>query len=136
VTCHTANATATNLNLQLNGDTAANYVWRNQDYSGNQTSYPSAALSTGQTSFRIGTVPSDTEGSAIFSATMGDILFYSVPGSPQIFNSQSTYGTTATMFKRVAEGSWNNTVIVSSLKFLNSTGNFSTGSLVNVYGRS
>lgn len=120
------NATAPNIRLQFNSDTAANYAYH--AVYGNGSSVASFGSSSATFTF-IGESSSTAETTGIFYGTIADILDYANTNK-----NKTVRGLMGSAYALLRSGLWNNTAAISTMVLTPSSGNFVAGSRFSLYG--
>jgi hypothetical protein len=118
-------------NLQMNGDTGSNYAWHrmfsNPAVPNNTISVSGAANANYINS--VGILASSTSSSGMFGASVIDILDYTdtnkkttVRSFTGLDNNSLANGYAVSGFVELSSGLWNNSAVVTSLTFTNTTG--------------
>jgi len=124
----------TNVNLQLNGDTANNYDWENLLTTGATVG---GSQAQGAAAMRVGDVTAASAGNAAMAAT-GELWINNYVGTTWwkeiLGQSGANWGSGANQVQvNVQTGVWRSTAAVTSLRIFPATGNWTIGSVFTVY---
>jgi hypothetical protein len=124
----------TNINLQFNGDTAANYDGQNLQGTGaGVTAFEQFA----QTSAILGIIPANTAGANLFGVAIGFIPNYAGTTNNKVclsIASKKTGTVTNAMTNLLVGGFWRSNAAINRITLLPAPGNFVAGTRVSLYG--
>lgn len=122
------------VNIQFNGDTAANYD--RQQLNGSATTVVTSEQFA-QTAMFTGAMPANTAGANLFGVTLTFIPHYAGSANNKIGLSMSStkIGTASTNLQTyLAAGFWRSNAAITRVNLIPTTGNFMAGTRVSVYG--
>lgn len=126
-----AQDSAANIHVQLNGDTGSNYYWH--EFFGDGTT-PQAAWSSGAVSY-IKTGYTHNTGTYYSGSSIVTILDYTNAAKKTVSAfTGSNQDATGSGYVLNRSGHWTGTSAVSSLTFVCGAGNFKTNTRIAVYG--
>lgn len=117
--------------VEPNSDTGANYAYH--VFTGNGSA-PSISSSANDTFAVLGTMPANSAAANVFGVAVIDLLDYASTNKNKTFRSLSGFDNNGSGNAEFGSFLWKNTAAVTSLRIYFASGNFTSGSVIALYG--